>query len=622
MAPEVINGDKATTASDVFSLGITLHEIFFGRRPEWQITQSGKLLKSPVGARASTREKAFASLCVECLTEFAPKRLQDAAAVRRRFDQAVGGRLQPLRGRLRGRWPLVVGAGALCAAFGVTIAARRHSDALSRLTSDLPLVGRPNDLSLRSKSLLTSDRRIDCFDLLPGGRAVRVVFAAPAKPIDVDLVTGGRTPAPLSPVTFAVDCPRLSPDGQRLLFTTLTPGGPRIMLSRPDGGDAQTVTEGSFPVWLPSGNEFVYTFDRSRGAVFSLPQTRMLFADTPPLEKHILDIAVSATGNQVAFLFADAKGRAIVEIYQYPGMSLVRSARFKGPAYFAAFDGKRRSVLLTVGDLRKTVLTEITASEEIARIGDLPSTSIGRVVRSPFGLAFFSSSVARSVEVELNGAHRTIHYSGAYSRPTFSESGDALLETRLDDGRLVIALQRWNDPTVRVLTSGPEDAYPSFALDGKSFTYVRIAENAIMTCRLDGDVMVDCREIAKEPFGPRAAVLSPDGKSIGYATAYGATGRLRVLSTSGTQPPRDIGAFSSDCPLVWSAPEGLAVYQGDRHLWEEFDRQTGRPTGRSFATSSADASACNSAPRYHRGAPLDIQRSDKTSVEVRLSAAY
>ena len=34
MAPEVREGDPATTRSDVWSLGVVLHEIFFGRRPE------------------------------------------------------------------------------------------------------------------------------------------------------------------------------------------------------------------------------------------------------------------------------------------------------------------------------------------------------------------------------------------------------------------------------------------------------------------------------------------------------------------------------------------------------------------------------------------------------------
>jgi len=40
MAPEVREGDPATTRSDVWSLGVVLHEIFFGKRPEKRSARS------------------------------------------------------------------------------------------------------------------------------------------------------------------------------------------------------------------------------------------------------------------------------------------------------------------------------------------------------------------------------------------------------------------------------------------------------------------------------------------------------------------------------------------------------------------------------------------------------
>jgi serine/threonine protein kinase len=47
MAPEVAAGEPATRASDLYSLGIVLHELFFGRRPEWQASGGRRVCKDP-----------------------------------------------------------------------------------------------------------------------------------------------------------------------------------------------------------------------------------------------------------------------------------------------------------------------------------------------------------------------------------------------------------------------------------------------------------------------------------------------------------------------------------------------------------------------------------------------
>src|SRR6185436_15556902 len=106
--------------------GIVLHEILFGKRPDWSMTPKGRVLKPAVGRKGSAREKAFARVCAECLNEFAPDRLADAAEVKRRFEQAVAGRLRPIRG-LGKRWPLVVGAVAVAVSAVVLTASARRS---------------------------------------------------------------------------------------------------------------------------------------------------------------------------------------------------------------------------------------------------------------------------------------------------------------------------------------------------------------------------------------------------------------------------------------------------------------------------------------------------------------
>jgi serine/threonine protein kinase len=74
MAPEVALGGDATMASDVFSLGVILHELFFDRRPEWETTKRGRFLKPPGEKPRSRLQKSMMRLCCECLEELAPRR--------------------------------------------------------------------------------------------------------------------------------------------------------------------------------------------------------------------------------------------------------------------------------------------------------------------------------------------------------------------------------------------------------------------------------------------------------------------------------------------------------------------------------------------------------------------
>ena len=87
MAPEVREGDPATTRSDVWSLGVVLHEIFFGKRPERRSTRSAAgVSKGSTRTTSSTIERAMLALCERCLADDPAERPEDASAVGKLFE--------------------------------------------------------------------------------------------------------------------------------------------------------------------------------------------------------------------------------------------------------------------------------------------------------------------------------------------------------------------------------------------------------------------------------------------------------------------------------------------------------------------------------------------------------
>jgi len=63
MAPEIVMGDPASFSSDVWALGVTMHEILFGKRPEWDVVGGERRFRSPLGKGAPAAERALAELC-------------------------------------------------------------------------------------------------------------------------------------------------------------------------------------------------------------------------------------------------------------------------------------------------------------------------------------------------------------------------------------------------------------------------------------------------------------------------------------------------------------------------------------------------------------------------------
>ncbi len=134
MAPELLKGQAANKASDLYAFGLVLHEMYGGKRPD----SDSEPLKLAPGVYASGAPDFLPSLITECLSNDPRRRL-------RAFHQAIAklnldpeqpyshGPARPLW--TRRRWLLAAGA-AGCAVGGTTV---WKSDDISALLHPLPL---------------------------------------------------------------------------------------------------------------------------------------------------------------------------------------------------------------------------------------------------------------------------------------------------------------------------------------------------------------------------------------------------------------------------------------------------------------------------------------------------
>lgn len=107
MAPETAMGQRPNQRSDVWQLGFVLHELLFGRRPVWDSTNRGLLLRDPVGQGDSALRRDLGRLCGACLAANPADRPASAIEVSMRLLALEARPSQAAFGRFA-RWPVVL----------------------------------------------------------------------------------------------------------------------------------------------------------------------------------------------------------------------------------------------------------------------------------------------------------------------------------------------------------------------------------------------------------------------------------------------------------------------------------------------------------------------------------
>ena len=97
IAPEVLKGGKVTYASDVWQLGVIVHELLYGRRPTAEEVADGPPAPPFGDARHGADEETLRELCIACMHRNPTQRPENAAAVAIRFPTIAGAGRLPSR---------------------------------------------------------------------------------------------------------------------------------------------------------------------------------------------------------------------------------------------------------------------------------------------------------------------------------------------------------------------------------------------------------------------------------------------------------------------------------------------------------------------------------------------
>ncbi len=579
MAPEVLAGEPATARSDVWALGVVLHEIVFGRRPERKTTSFDGSTRGPVRP-ATPLERTVLALCERCLSETAAERPADAGEVNRLFATLSG---SPRRRRSAG-WRVAAVSAALLTGIAVLVAKRALRTQVRAVTTDstprrgtMP-VGSPQDWSKMSSVIARFSGRVHCFSTL-SPHTVRVVWGTPRRATDVDVETGQSAPANLVPESFQASCPDLSVSSGRLLYAARNAAGVmEIRLSNfADGHNGATVTSGQNPRWLGAQPSFVYMVDEVHAAVFSLATMQLNLLSTAGAEGRleIADVTVSAQGDRIAITGFDNRADAWVRMFHRDDDLYFEQLSVPLGTHISF--GWRPNDLYLTGPFSKTEYTAARLEIDSGRldhVGRAPGQDITIVSAVGERLAFVSRRIRGDVWSYEGGRHQQLTWDGDVYGAAKSIAGDLLLERKARDGTMNLWLRRANG-TEQKVTHGSIDAAPAFAPDGVSWAYVDYASSTVQLCR----VGAECRVLFSDKGMPTWPAFAPDGRRLSFVTQMGRT-QMKTLSADGhviaawDALPVCAGVWSSNVS-VWSVEDAHSVY-----YWAEHNALTGESSGR------------------------------------------
>jgi serine/threonine protein kinase len=574
MAPEVVRGACSSTASDVWSLGVVIHECVFGVRPRW--SDANKRLFPPnFTRRLSATEDLVFQVCRGCLSEDPRRRPKLATDVVHWLNRPGPGWRSSRPARALTATAAVVLLGS--ALFSIASSRRGSSSTFGGTEAPATLVptGEPEDWTDRSAVLAEVPERIDCMVPLPDGESIRFVWGRPRQAEDLNIRTGRRTPSPLVADAYAEGCPDTTHDG-RVVFTGYTDeGSPFAFVSGyPDGRGATpvvSIAQPSFlsdPVWFPDGDRFQYQIDDTHAAIYSVStkQTTVLATSSATYFTAFEGI----TAGRSVLLPMSFDFTTEVQVFSSPFVG--PDIRFRVPFFVTHVESPDGRLFLMAASNRSD--SPLLLVDAVARRARSIARIDGQTVRQPLllagALAFSTAKLNATLVVK---GHQEV-----------AVAPELKLATRCGPDILAVSLLTTNRSLVRLDEGGRElgdlkvhgdPSIPQCAPDGR-ILYFLSDQNEVRRCEAG-----ECSTIAKDVF---AYSLSPDGNRLAvFATKNPPLG-LRVVDARGTWRSRLLLGRANPCRPSWQTDDLLwvSVRKGRSLVWEQLAVPSGTPTGRTM----------------------------------------
>jgi serine/threonine protein kinase len=587
MAPEVLRGGKASFASDVWGLGIVMHEMVFGVKPRWSDGASPVMLEPRLRRPLTREERAVFETCRACTAKDPAHRLVREGEVVRMLAE----RRPWWRRRLvaRRRTLIFAGALALVAAAGIVLSRPRHPvpTPLPTVTEQSALtipVGEPMDWTDLSSVLAQVPDRINCTRLLPDQRTIRFVWGSPPRVEEIDIVTHKRVPSRLVPAAYAEGCPDLSPDGKRLVYQGHTPDGRAFafLSEHPDGREAVPMVQtaepsmSSEPTWLPDGNAFSYDIDERHPAVFSLQSSHtkvMPEAIAPPYMTAFRFVA----GDLILVSALSESGVTDLVAYTWP--ALREQSRFR--TNNQVLDVRLRGTTVYYTQFTDMEQRDLLAFQQTTHVARRLGRISRQVIRYPLfvgdDLVMASLRQAPDLYVMTNG--RLVRATTSGDVYGAAHCGADLVVGRVVAGHPRIERLDTNFKSLGVLVADTEANSPQcsptgdvlFYIDGRSWTPRRCDQNG-------------CKKLAD-----RAAIRlapSPDGTRIAAMTIEKRGLTIWWVPIAGGDP-HEVTEADNLCAPGWASDRTLWISRRvhGKPTWTEVDADSGRETGKTMPGS-------------------------------------